>query len=126
MTFFSNHIHRFEGKKARLLPLRLYWQRQMMFIAYGFALISFSLLIGIIGYMRLANLCLVDAFYNSSMILSGMGPTFEMPDDRSKIFAACYSLYSGVAFLSTTGVIFAPLVHRVLHSLHVEDTEITG
>jgi hypothetical protein len=32
-------------------------------------------------------------------------------------------LYSGVAFLSITAVFFAPIVHRLLHILHVEGEE---
>jgi hypothetical protein len=30
------------------------------------------------------------------------------------------SLYSGVAFLSIAAVFFTPIIHRILHTLHVE------
>jgi hypothetical protein len=44
-----------------------------------------------------------------------------MKTDAGKIFSSFYALYSGVAFLSITAVFFAPMVHRLLHILHVDD-----
>jgi hypothetical protein len=57
------------------------------------------------------------------MILTGMGPVAEMRTDSAKIFSSVFALYSGVAFLSITAVFFAPIVHRLLHILHVERDE---
>jgi hypothetical protein len=42
-------------------------------------------------------------------------------NDAGKWFASFYALYSGVAFLTTAGVMLSPLVHRILHILHAED-----
>jgi hypothetical protein len=44
----------------------------------------------------------------------------------AKVFATLYSIYSGVAFLTAVGVIFAPLIHRFLHFLHLENIESTN
>jgi len=57
------------------------------------------------------------------MILTGMGPVVEMRTDTAKLFSSFFALYSGVAFLSITAVFFAPIVHRLLHILHVERNE---
>ena len=57
------------------------------------------------------------------MILTGMGPVVEMTSPTAKIFSSIYALYSGVAFLSITAVFFAPIIHRLLHILHVEQDE---
>ena len=54
------------------------------------------------------------------MILTGMGPVAEMRTDNAKIFSAIYALYSGMAFLSIVGVFLTPIVHRILHLLHIE------
>ncbi len=85
---------------------------------YGMLFIFISLLIGAIGYWHFAHLGWIDAFYNASMICAGMGPVVELTTDNAKIFATIYSIYSGVAFLTSVGVIFAPMVHRLLHKLH--------
>ena len=55
------------------------------------------------------------------MILTGMGPVVEMANPEAKLFSSFYALYSGVAFLSITAVFFAPIIHRLLHILHVEE-----
>jgi hypothetical protein len=44
-----------------------------------------------------------------------------MTTTNAKLFSSFYALYSGVAFLSITAVFFAPIIHRLLHILHVED-----
>jgi hypothetical protein len=57
------------------------------------------------------------------MILTGMGPVVELHTAAAKIFSSIYALYSGVAFLRITAVFFAPIIHRLLHVLHVVDDE---
>lgn len=83
-------------------------------------LICVSLLIGTLGYHYFQQLNWLDSFYMASMILTGMGPITEMTTDDAKIFSSFYALYSGVAFLSITAIFFAPIIHRLLHILHVE------
>jgi hypothetical protein len=56
------------------------------------------------------------------MILSGMGPLAPMQTAAGKIFAGCYALYSGLALITTVGVVFAPVFHRFLHKFHLEET----
>jgi hypothetical protein len=55
------------------------------------------------------------------MILTGMGPVVEMKTNGAKLFSSIFALYSGIAFLSITAVFFAPIVHRIMHILHVEE-----
>jgi hypothetical protein len=90
------------------------------FVLFGFSFIALSLWAGAIGYRHFAHLGWVDAFYNASMILTGMGPVAVLTSDDAKIFATAYSIYSGVAFLTSVGVMFAPLVHRLFHRLHID------
>jgi hypothetical protein len=79
-----------------------------------------SLLIGIFGYMYFYHLGAVDALYNASMILTGMGPVDPAPDDAAKIFGSVYAIYSGAAFLTSIAVLFAPVIHRFLHKFHLD------
>ena len=54
------------------------------------------------------------------MLMGGMGPVDAPRTDGGKLFAGLYALYSGLVFLIGAGVIFAPVVHRVLHKFHWE------
>jgi hypothetical protein len=75
----------------------------------------------VIGYHVICGLNWIDSLYNASMILTGMGPVNQMTTDGAKIFASFYAIFSGVAFLTTIGVVIAPLVHRVMHKFHFDD-----
>ena len=83
-------------------------------------MVCVSLGIGIAGYMSLAHMRFVDAFVNSAMLLGGMGPVGDLPNDRSKWFAGFYALYAGLVFIVAASIIFAPIAHRILHKLHLD------
>jgi hypothetical protein len=82
-----------------------------------------SLLIGMIGYVRLERLSWLDAFLNASMLLGGMGPVHSPITPNGKLFAGVYALYSGLVVLAGAGVLVAPVIHRVLHNLHWDETQ---
>ena len=108
-------------KKNPLLPRALYLRRVARNCALGGVIIAFALSIGILGYHHFDKLSWLDAFENAAMILSGMGPLTQSEPDAGKIFAGCYALFSGVAFLTSMGVVFAPVLHRFLHKFHLEN-----
>jgi hypothetical protein len=72
------------------------------------------------GYHVFEKLSWLDAFVNAAMILSGMGPLGPLQTAAGKLFAGCYALFSGLAFITTIGVVFAPVFHRFLHKFHLE------
>jgi len=90
---------------------------------FAFGLITVSVGAGTVGYRVLGDISWLDSFHMACMILTGMGPVVEMKSPLAKLFSSFYALYSGVAFLSITAVFFAPLIHRLLHILHVEEDE---
>jgi hypothetical protein len=96
-----------------------------VFTYIGFALIfvAAALIVGVIGYHYLVGLEWLDAFLNAAMILSGMGPVDAIGPEGGKWFASFYALLSGVVFAVTTGIIIAPIIHRVMHRLHLENKE---
>jgi len=73
-----------------------------------------------LGYRYFEGMAWIDAFANASMILSGMGPLNPLQSWGGKLFAGCYALYSGLALIVATGIILAPVIHRVLHRFHLE------
>lgn len=106
--------------KNRLLPRAEFVQRLGRSVAAGAVLLLFSLGVGMIGYHQLGGLPWIDAFLDSAMILSGMGPVSPLHSNAVKLFAGIYAIYCGVMLLATTGVILAPFVHRSLHKFHLE------
>jgi hypothetical protein len=111
----------FEHKSNELLPLALFLRRVFKYFVYSMSLIGFGLLTGILGYHLFAGLNWMDSFYNTSMILTGMGPVADMTSVSAKLFSSFYALFSGIIFLSTIAIFFAPIAHRILHIFHLEN-----
>jgi len=97
-------------------------RRQLDHVLIGLAIIALSLGLGVTGYHLFEGLGWLDALLNASMILGGMGPVDPIRTTAGKIFASFYALYSGVVFLVVVGIMMAPIVHRLLHRLHLDET----
>ena len=110
-------VFNFEHRTHNVAPRNRFYKRVAKYMLLGLSFILLSLFLGAVGYRYLEDVSWVDSFYNASMILTGMGPAIVLHSDTSKIFVTVYSIYSGVAFLTAVGVIFAPLFHRILHKL---------
>ena len=52
-----------------------------------------------------------------------MGPVGELKTTAGKVFAGSYAIFSGLIIVIATGVVLAPIFHRVLHRFHVETTK---
>ncbi|MBK9013997.1 MAG: hypothetical protein IPM82_07860 [Saprospiraceae bacterium] len=111
----------FEHKLKPLAPVAKFRRRVLRHFVGGSALIAFSLVLGTVGYCYFGKLPLVDGFYNASMILTGMGPVNPLDCTEGKLFASFYALYSGIAFLAAVSVVIAPVLHRFLHALHLDE-----
>src|ERR1041385_5591227 len=110
----------YEHRTSPLLPRRKFFRRVAQSAVFAALIIGGSLVVGMAGYHCFEHLSWLDSFANASMILSGMGPLSPVQTSAGKIFAGCYALFSGVAFLTSIGVVFAPIAHRFLHKFHLE------
>src|SRR5437868_424081 len=108
----------FEKKHEPLLPRPRFAARMLISFGVSMLIIAGSLALGAAGYHTFGNLGWLDALYNASMILTGMGPVDKMESDAAKWFGTFYALYSGVAFLTIMAVLAAPIFHRILHAFH--------
>lgn len=112
-----------EHHKQKVAPLPHFFLRVARYGLSAAVLIFISVGIGTSGYHYIGQLKWLDSFHMACMILTGMGPVAEMTTDGAKLFSSFYALYSGLAFLSITAIFFTPIVHRLLHILHVEGDE---
>lgn len=116
-------IRRFERKRQPLAPMPVFLRRVAKNALFTLVIIAFSLLLGTMGYCHFGNLSWVDGLLNASMILTGMGPVDRMETTSGKLFSSGYAIYSGVAFLTITAVLMAPIYHRFIHHIHLEDSK---
>jgi hypothetical protein len=111
-----------ERRHEKLLPTRQFAWRVAGFSGAAGLLIVFALGLGVAGYHWIAGFGWVDSLLNASMILAGMGEVNELHGRAAKLFASAYALFSGIAFITVAGLLFAPLFHRILHRFHVDDS----
>ena len=88
---------------------------------WGLLIIVLAMIVGMAGYMYFGDMDLAKAFANAAMILSGMGPLDKLETKGGLYFEGFYALVSGLIFFAVAGLVFSPLLHRVLHSFHLED-----
>lgn len=109
----------YEHRKQPLLTRVEFRMRVVRHLILVLLILFSGLGIGILGYHSLGELNWVDSLLNASMILGGMGPVDPLHSSTAKIFASCYALFSGLAFIGVASLIVAPFAHRLLHSFHV-------
>jgi hypothetical protein len=113
-------VFRFESVRQPLLGRAAFARRLARSAAAAGLLVGPALLAGVAGYHHFEGMAWIDSFANAAMILSGMGPLEPLKTTGGKLFAGCYALFSGLVLIVATGIVLAPVVHRVLHQFHVE------
>ena len=112
----------YEHRGQPMLPFDAFLRRLLRHAGYGGLLVSASLIVGTAGFHWIGGLPMLDALLNAAMLLGGMGPVGDLTriGPGAKLFAAAFALYAGLVFLVLTGLLLAPVFHRVLHHFHRE------
>lgn len=113
----------YEHRRDKLVPRPVFYRRVARNFSIAAAIVAGALFLGVCGYHFLEKLPWLDALLNASMILGGMGPVDPVRTPAGKLFASAYALFSGVAFLTVSGILLAPVLHRFLHRFHLETGE---
>lgn len=117
------HLFHYESRRQPLLPVELFYNRLLRNVLAGTLILMLFLGVGVVGYHLSCNFGWLDSLLNASMILSGMGPTNPIETAAGKWFASLYALVSGVVFITTIGIILAPVAHRAFHKFHLEEDD---
>ena len=117
----------YENKKQALAPREVYLKRLTKNLVFACSMLAVSLSAGVIGYkLTVPEFDWYDSLLNASMILSGMGPVIDdgiVLTKSAKLFASIYAIFSGVTFLSVFSIAIAPVLHRIFHRFHLEDSK---
>lgn len=112
----------YETKNDPPLTTRQFAGRLLLHGAVAVGIMAASLSLGAAGYHYTESLPWLDSVLEASMILAGMGPLHDhFRTDAGKLFATGYALFSGLVFLALTAVILAPILHRLLHTFHLDE-----
>lgn len=111
----------YESKRQPLLPAAQFYRRLAVHIVWALLLTAATLLIGVVAHLSYETVSWHDALLNTAMIVSGLGPYILPSTDAGKVFFTLYSILVSLMFVATLGLILAPLAHRIVHKLHLDD-----
>lgn len=117
----------YENKRQPLASSRTFYKRMARNFLFTLLILVTSLLIGTAGFYLTrdthcaSRVSLLDAFHNSAMLLSGMGPVIQCYTPIGKWFSSGYALFGGMVLVTNIGILLSPALHRILHNLHLEE-----
>lgn len=112
----------YEARHQPPLTRARFARRLLSHSAFVIGLIGASLALGMWGYIAFERLSWMDAFLNAAMLLGGMGPVHLPQTAAGKLFAGCYALYAGLAFIAAAALLVSPVLHRILHRFHWDES----
>jgi hypothetical protein len=109
-----------EHHSEPLASHRVFLGRMATQFLLALAVVAATLAVGVAGYMAISDLDFVDAFLESSMLLSGAGPLYteRSSTNTMKLFSSLYALFCTLVVVAVVGLLASPVVHRILHRLH--------
>ena len=110
----------YEHMKQPLLPKKQFYLRMLRSLAAAFILLIVTILIGTIGFRLIEEYSWIDSCLNSILIMTGIGMVGTTVTAAGKIFTGIFAVFSTLVFFTVLGIIFTPLLHRLLHKVHVD------
>ena len=96
-----------ENIDAHVAALKKHNRRRIL---VAIIILIIALFVGVLGFRHLNRGSWIDALFNASMILGGLGPVEPMKNTYSKLFGSFYAIFAGAFFLVFFAIIFQNLV----------------
>lgn len=115
----------YEKLSDKLISVEKFLWRMIKHAATVLTILAISILIGAGGFMLFEDRGFEDAVLHSTYILSGFG-LIELPTSYAgKLFAGFFGLYASLFFVAVFSMLFAPVVHRIIHQLQMDNIDST-
>lgn len=87
---------------------------------------SVAVLLGAFGYREFARLGWLSAWQDAAMVITGNGLVVPIRNAAGRIFSMFDALVGVLVFITSAGVVLSPILHRILHILHLQTHEGSG
>lgn len=111
----------FERYNEPILTHSEFFIRMLRCVLLAAALLVLSLAIGTMMFRGVERFSWIDAFFSSVLILTGIGMEKALSTPAGKLFTSLYALFSTMIFYMILGILFTPLLHRLLHHFHFKE-----
>lgn len=114
-------IDMYERISDQLISTERFVWRLVRHGLYIIGILTLSALVGAAGFMLLVGYGFQDALLHAAHILAGLG-IIQLPESYAgRLFVVLFGLYASLFFIAAFSIISAPVIHRVLHKLHLDD-----
>lgn len=113
----------YEKISARPISQAQFRIRVLKHAAVVVGILLVSIIAGALGFILFEDRNLEDAIIHSAYILGGFGLVEPPTTFPGKLFAGLFGLYSSLIFVVVFSVMFAPVIHRILHKMHIEEED---
>jgi hypothetical protein len=113
----------FEHRTDRLLTSWQFAGRISIAFLLIVLLAAVSMLIGTLGYHFLAWCDWSDSFHFACLVLGNHDINLHPQSTEGRAFDGLYVMYARLVFISMAAILAAPILHRILHTLHLETGE---
>lgn len=110
----------FEHVKDDVLPFEQFIYRLLMYLAIALLLLTLAVIPGVITFHLFFELPLAEAFINAVSLLGSLPVPHPLTSHGGHVFTALYNLFIETTVLLALGTLFSPIVHRVLHKMHLQ------
>ena len=123
MAWLLLAIDMYERVSDQLISPRRFAWRLVRHALYVTGILTLSALVGAAGFMVLEGYGFEDAILHATHILAGLG-IIQLPESYvGRLFVVLFGLYASLFFIAAFSVISAPVIHRILHKLHLDDAD---
>lgn len=113
----------YEKHHQPLISVRQFAMRMLSHTLLAVLVIVGSVLLGMVGFVVFGKATWTDAFLHSAMLLAGMGLVEKPELWHHKLFVGFFALYTGIVFVAVSGLILAPVAHRIMHLFHLKEDD---
>jgi hypothetical protein len=109
----------FEHVKEDLLPFEQFIYRLLKYLAIAILLLALAVIPGVMTFHLFFELPLTEAFINAVSLLGSLPTPHPLTSHGGHVFTALYNLFIETTVLLALGTLFSPIVHRILHKMHL-------
>lgn len=110
----------FERYRQPMLPPRKFLLRMARSAIASLIMLVLTIVLGMLAFHAVEGYSWIDSFLNSVLIMTGVGTVGTINSNSGKLLTGIYSIISTLIFFAILAIIFTPLLHRLLHRLHLD------
>lgn len=111
----------YESKHKPLVSVQKFRKRLFFHLLLALFIVVITLVVGVLGHMYFDDMALGSALIASITLAGGLGLTILPETTSGQLFASLYGILSGYVYIATSSIVIAPIAHRILHKLHLEE-----